>query len=152
MRAPHVANRISDWTKQIGFVPSGGLLAALLRGEAIKEEIFRSEDLLSTREMADRLGVPVETVRRWRRQSHLLGLPRRGRGYLYPSWQIVDQRPLPRLVAIGGYFNFDPWAIYLFLTETLEALNDETPLAAILAGRTDLIIGMAAGIAEGGVL
>ena len=71
---------------------------------------------------------------------------------MYPSWQIVDHRPLPRLVAIGGYFNFDPWAIYLFLTQTLEALNDETPLAAILAGRTDFIIGIAAGIAEGGIL
>jgi hypothetical protein len=102
--------------------------------------------------MAARLGVSVGAVRRWRRESRLLGLIGQGRGYSYPAWQLVDLQPLPRLAAIGGYFNFDPWSIYRFLVEPLEALDGKSPLSEVLAGRSDMIIGMAAGIAEGGIL
>jgi excisionase family DNA binding protein len=128
------------------------LLAAIRRGEARRDEILKAQDLLSTKEMAARLGVSIGTVRRWRRENRLLGLTGRGRGYSYPAWQLVDGQPIPRLAAIGGYFNFDPWATSLFLAEPLDALDGKSPLSEVLAGRSDLIIGMASGIAEGGIL
>ena len=147
-----MADKISKLTKRLGFVPTGSLLAALRRGEARRDEVLRAEDLLSTKEMAARLGVSIGTIRRWRRENRLLGLTGRGQAYSYPAWQLVDRQPLPRLAAIGGYFNFAPWAIFRFLVEPLEALDGRSPLSEVLAGRTDLIIGMAAGIAEGGIL
>lgn len=147
-----MADQLSKLTKRLGFVPTGSLLAALRRGEARRDEILKAEDLLSTKEMAARLGVSIGTVRRWRRENRLLGLTGRGRAYSYPAWQLADRQPLPRLAAIGGYFNSDPWAIYLFLAQPLEALGGKSPLSEVLAGRSDLIIGMAAGIAEGGIL
>ena len=152
MRARPVADQLSKLTEQLGFVPTGSLLAALRRGEARRDEILKAEDLLSAKEMAVRLGVSIGTVRRWRRENRLLGLTGRGRAYSYPVWQLVNQQPLPQLNAIGGYFNFDPWAIFRFLVEPLEALGGKSPLSEVRVGRSDLVVEMAAGIAEGGIL
>lgn len=55
---------------------------------------------LAAHAFAQRAGVSIGTIARWRRSCRVLGLDHKGSGYVYPVWQVVDSRPVPGLPAI----------------------------------------------------
>lgn len=125
---------------------------AYSRADDAIAEILARPDMLSSDKVARRFGVTRETVNQWRRKGDLLGLEGDARGVRYPEWQIINGRRIPRLRDLGGFFGKDPWSVYRFLVTRHDALDDETALEAVRAGRLDEVLALAESICLGAPL
>ena len=94
------------------------ITAALERGRVYKENLAGDPSMLTTAEMAKRLGMSEEGVRQKRRRHEIVGLQLAKRGYRYPDWQILpDGRVLPELPRIAAILGNDTWRLYRFLLQ-----------------------------------
>jgi hypothetical protein len=59
--------------------------------------------MLSTAEMADRLGMSEEGMRLKRKRHDLLGLEFAKRSIRYPSWQVIEGRQLSSRIAATSF-------------------------------------------------
>ncbi len=138
----------------VGETPPQDLVRALdaaqARGDALKQDLLGDPDMLSTAEMAKRLGMSEEGVRLKRKRHEVLGLELAKRGIRYPAWQIIEHRQLlpalPRLFSILGD---SPWTIYRFLLQHHPELNGARALDALRRGRIDGVIAAAENVASG---
>jgi hypothetical protein len=125
--------------------------AAKARGDTFKQELLGDPDMLSTADMAERLGMSEEGVRLKRKRHEVLGLELAKRGIRYPAWQILEnQQLLPMLPRLFGILGDSPWTIYRFLVQHHPELGGVRALDALKRGQTDGVIGAAENLAGGG--
>lgn len=111
------------------------LSRAAQRADALISEIMKQPEMLSSDEMAHRLGVTRDTVNRRREAGRLLALSGAKRGFRYPAWQL-DQHGKPIvglervLTAVG-----DPWSAYRWLIATHPELDNRSGLDALRKGQ-----------------
>lgn len=125
--------------------------AAKRRGDALKRSLLAAPDMLSTAEMAERLGMSEEGVRLKRKRHEVLGLELAKRGIRYPSWQVLNDRTLlpglPRLFQILGD---SPWTIYRFLLQHHAELGGVCGIDALRQGRVEDVLAASENSVAGG--
>ena len=129
------------------YVP--GYQAAVEAGAQARTTIFKRADMLSSQDIGDKLGVSRETVNQRRHARQLLALQHEARGFRYPAWQIepgVRDAIAGVLAELGE--DTDPWAAYLFFTQSNPLLGGNTPLEALKEGATANVLRAAAGMRE----
>lgn len=123
---------------------------AKARGDALKQDLLADPDMLSTAEMATRLGMSQEGVRLKRKRHEVLGLELAKRGIRYPAWQIFEHlQLLPALPHLFRILGDSPWTIYRFLLQHHSELGGMRALDALQRGRTDGVIAAAENVASG---
>jgi hypothetical protein len=126
------------------------LKAARVRGEAVKDQLLADPEMLSTAQMAERLGMSEEGIRLKRKRHEVLGLEFARRGIRYPSWQLLENRQLlrdlPRLFSILGD---SPWAVYRFLLQRHPELGGARAVDALKRGRLNGVLAAAENTASG---
>lgn len=129
---------------------SEALAAARARGAALKDTLLADPTMLSTAEMAERLGMSAEGIRlKWKRHQ-LLGLEFAKRGIRYPEWQLLpDRQLLPALPALFEVLGNDSWRLYRFLLQHHGELGDTRALDALRRGRVDAVLAVAENAATG---
>ena len=120
--------------------PTPGYDAAVDAGAQARTRIFKSPDMLSSEQLADRLGVSRETVNQWRRERQLLGLSNGTRSLRYPEWQAEPpiRASLPSI--LHALSQFEAWNIYLFLTQGNPLLQGASPLEKLRLGEIDAVL------------
>lgn len=120
------------------------LLAARIRGAYVRDRILAGADMLTAEQIADELGVRRQTVDNWRKTGKLLGLERARRGYLYPSWQVLDHKPVPGLARVLQVLGpNDPWRAYRFLASPEPRLEDRNPIDVLRTGDVEHVVAVA---------
>jgi hypothetical protein len=123
---------------------------ARTRGASVKERLLSDPEMLSTAEMAERIGMSEEGIRLKRKRHEVLGLEFAKRGIRYPSWQLSENRQLlpglPRLFSILGD---SPWTVYRFLLQHHPELGGARAVDALKRGRTDGVLAAAENTASG---
>ena len=109
------------------------LASARLRGFDMKRSMFASGEVLTSGDVARRIGVSPARVQQMCEEKLLLGLPHPSHeGYLgFPTWQFEEpvQSSLPHaLTALG---ECDAWDAWLFLTTSDGALRGFSPLEVL---------------------
>ncbi len=126
------------------------LRAARVRGEALKDQLLGDPDMLSTAEMAERLGMSEEGIRLKRKRHEVLGLEFAKRGIRYPSWQLSEERQLlPDLSRLFSILGESPWTVYRFLLQRHPELGGARPVDALKRGRIDGVLAAAENTASG---
>lgn len=93
------------------------------------------KDLLSSDQMAERLGVSRPTVHRRLRQSDLIGWQSQSGGVVFPAGQLDEfNRPTPNLAPIIAAF-VDPQVAWLWLSRPSDLLQDAVPVESLKAAR-----------------
>jgi hypothetical protein len=129
------------------YVP--GYEAAVAAGAKARIDILKRTDMLSSKDVAVRLGVSQNTVNQRRRNRGLLALKNEVSGFKYPDWQIdpgVRETIADVLAELGE--KIDSWATYLFFTQGNPLLCDLTPVEALKKGRTAEVLRAAASLRE----
>ncbi len=120
------------------------------RGKAVKERLLGDPEMLSTADMAERLGMSEEGIRLKRKRHEVLGLEFARRGIRYPRWQLSENRQLlpalPRLFSILGD---SPWTVYRFLLQHHPELGGARAVDALKRGRIDGVLAAAENTASG---
>jgi hypothetical protein len=130
--------------------PGGSLQAARFRGDAIKERFLHDPEMLSTAELAERLGMSEEGIRLKRKRHEVLGLEFAKRGIRYPSWQVLEDRQLlPQLPRLFSILGNSPWTVYRFLLQGHPELGGARALDALKRGKVDSVVAAAENIASG---
>lgn len=126
------------------------MAAASARGDAFKLDLLADPAMLSTAELARRLGMSQEGVRLKRKRHEVLGLELAKRGIRYPAWQVVEhQQLLPALPRLFGILSDDPWTVYRFLLQHHPELGGARAVDALRHGRIDRVIATAENVASG---
>jgi Fe2+ or Zn2+ uptake regulation protein len=125
--------RIETDTQQHGL--DAALSRAAQRADALISDIMTWPEMLSSDEMAHRLGVTRDTVNRRREAGRLLALSGAERGFRYPAWQL-DQHGKPivgleRVLTAAG----DAWSAYRWLTAMHPELDHCSGLDALRKGQ-----------------
>jgi hypothetical protein len=144
----------NDGPVEAGIGPAVALAAALdaarARGAVLKDEMLSDSDILSTADLAERLGMSEEGVRLKRRRREVLGVEVAKRGIRYPAWQVLPGRQilpgLPRLFAVLGD---DPWRLLRFLQQHHAELRGKRAFEALQQGRFEEVLATAQNVAMG---
>jgi hypothetical protein len=132
--------------------PEAALLRALQDARArcavLKEKLLTDPEMLSTAEMAERLGMSEEGVRLKRKHHEILGLEFAERGIRYPSWQVVGDHQLMRdMRRVFAILGDDSWRIYRFLLQ--HELGGERAIDALKRDRIADVLAAAENTAAG---
>lgn len=105
------------------------------RANVLMGDIMKQPEMLSSDQMAKRLGVTRDTVNRRQEEGKLLALNGTKRGFRCPGWQLDQQgKPvvgLEQILKAAG----DPWNAYRWLTSTYSELGDISGLDALQKGK-----------------
>jgi len=124
--------------------------AARQRGEALKRELLADPQMLSSKAMADRLGMSATGIREKRKRHEILGLSFANRGMRYPAWQLMpDQQIVPGMARLFGVLGDDPWRVYRFLQQRHSELGGRRAIDVLRQGRIDAVTAAAANLALG---
>lgn len=122
---------------------------ATQRGEVVVKNILSQPDMLSARELSNRLGVSHSTVHRWRKNVKLLAFQRDRHSYRYPEWQIgADGYPYPEIQDLQKILE-GPWSVYRLLTMPHGEIEGRTGLEALRADMGERVVATAHAINEG---
>jgi hypothetical protein len=106
------------------------LRRAYARGDEAAAELLSGPEMLSSDEIAGRLGLSREAVHQKRRRGELLGVEGAKRGVRFPAWQLgPDGMPLPALRALHEALG-EAWAVFRFLRQRHPELGMRTGLEA----------------------
>jgi hypothetical protein len=117
------------------------LAAARLRGLERRQSILQAEGgLLSSQEVADRLGLSRQAVDNRRKGGRLVALETGRRGLGYPAWQFNERGVLDGLEeCLSLLASKDPWARAWFFLSPDPRLDGRRPLDALRAGELDRV-------------
>ncbi|WP_157270562.1 hypothetical protein [Azohydromonas aeria] len=118
-------------TKEASHPPPAELLAGSAEARSRRLD---ADDMLSTEQAAELVGVNRRTVVIWIERGRAIGLSQTKRGFRMPRWQF-DQPlwdTLPKLSA--ALHTTEGWALLAFLESPLGALDGRTPRQAIEQG------------------
>ncbi len=129
------------------------IAAAYARGRAAREALLAAEGgVASAEEMGKLLGISRPGVDKARKAGRLLALRERG-DWVYPRWQVWNGALLEGLAQVLSELEaeeHDAWAKMIFFLETDTERDDESPLAALRAGRLEAALRAARGYGEHG--
>jgi DNA-binding CsgD family transcriptional regulator len=119
--------------------PDPGFEAAIRKGAEFRTATLQREGMLSSEAMAETLGLSRQAVWARKKAKQLLGVSS-GRSVRYPSWQLSPNvaQYMPTILETLG--RFGEWAIYLFMTQPNEMLDDGTPLDLLEAGHGERVM------------
>jgi len=107
---------------------SAALRGAYTRGADASAELLAGPDMLSSDQIAERLGLSRETVLQKRRRGDLLGIEGAKRGVRFPAWQLgPDGLPIAALRELHDVLG-EPWAVFRFLRQQRPELGMRTGL------------------------
>lgn len=115
-----------DWTtlRPVG----GGVAAAEEEGSRFRQEVWSSDEMLTSDEAAKRMNMSREALNNRRKSGQALGLEAGKRGFRYPSWQFEDALVPVIAEVLKALSPFDPWAQYLFFKQPEPLLKGNVPL------------------------
>jgi hypothetical protein len=127
--------------------------AAKLRGQERKRRMLESSGgTLSSEQVANLLGISVESVEELRSRDQLLGLAE-GQGYNCPSFQFRDGKTIAGLEeTLAELKDLDPWMQMGFFANPHEWLEGKTPLEQLRKGLVNEVKRAASGYGEHGVI
>jgi len=100
------------------------------RGADAAAELLAGPDMLSSDQIAERLGLSREAVLQKRRRGDLLGMEGAKRGVRFPAWQLgPDGLPLSVLRELHEVLG-EPWAVFRFLRQQYPELGMRTGFEA----------------------
>lgn len=130
---------------------SGELDAARQRGRVAAAEILARPDMLSSDDIASRLGMTRQGVDKRRRKGELLALQGERRGYVYAGWQIGENgRVVPGLNEVLAVLPGGPWTQYRFFVTRHGSLGDRTAADALRSGDLEAVLAAAEDFGEQG--
>lgn len=97
----------------------------------------------SAKDIEAQFGVGRSTLSTWHKNGAVVGLLRGRRKLAYPLEQFIDGRPLQGLSDVVAAAP-DPRSAWLWLRQPHGALDGETPLATLRAGKRDQVTALAA--------
>lgn len=104
------------------------LRRAYTRGADAAAELLAGPDMLSSDQIAERLGLSREAVLQKRRRGELLGIEGAKRGVRFPAWQVgPDGLPIAALRELHDVLG-EPWAVFRFLRQQHPELGMRTGL------------------------
>ena len=109
------------------------LAGARLRGLAARQDLLAREGgSLGVQEVAKLLRLSRQAVHKRHLAGRLLAIDCGRHGYVYPAWQFVPEGVLPGLEEVlRALADHDSWMQLAFFVSENDALDDETPLAAL---------------------
>jgi DNA-binding protein HU-beta len=123
------------------------LLAARARNaiRVLEDRARLREECVSTKSVAEGLGVSRQRLHQLRRQGRLLAvLPRSRRGSLYPAWQFTEEgeivNGLERVIRAAREAGIDEETLHFFMVEPNERLEGETPANLLARGQVDRVV------------
>jgi len=123
---------------------------ARARGQAVKDQLLGDPKMLSTADMAQRLGMSDEGIRLKRKRHEVLGLEFARRGIRYPSWQLLENlQLLPSLPRLFSILGDSPWTVYRFLLQRHPELDGARAVDTLKGGRIDAVLAAAENSASG---
>lgn len=103
----------------IGDALDQAILAAETRGLVAAKSLLDSEEMLSTVEVAERVGISRQAVAKRRDSGTILALKAGPKSLKYPDWQILPTgEVVPGIEEILRRLDGDTWTAYRFLKET----------------------------------
>jgi hypothetical protein len=126
------------------------LAAARARGEQAKRDLLAVQgDLLSTADVATRLGCDLADVEARRRRGLLIALPDVHGSRGFPAWQFKDDGLLPGLEDVLGSIGVrSPWSQAAFFFSGDIRLDWRTPLEMLLRGEIEAVTRAASAYGE----
>jgi len=107
------------------------LRRAYAHGADAAAELLTGPDMLSSDQIAERLGLSREAVLQKRRRGELLGIEGAKRGVRFPAWQVgPDGLPIAALQELHHVLG-EPWAVFRFLRQQHPELAMQTGLQVI---------------------
>jgi hypothetical protein len=112
------------------------LAEARVRGrEAMADLLAEEGGVLTSCEVAARLGVNVRSVYRMRRGGRLLGIRLPNGQYRYPVWQLTERGVLPGLHdVLQSFCGMSPWARTAWFVGGNTVLEGRRPVDLLRAG------------------
>jgi hypothetical protein len=122
------------------------LAEAFERGDHVITRILAQPNMLTAKEFAARLNVPVTALRERVRRHKVLALSAQSAqkaGVRFPAWQITpDGKEMQGLPALFDRLP-EPWAVFRFLTQHHPELNGKTAAEALKAGHIKEVLNAA---------
>ena len=127
------------------------LKVARARGRKMRELILASGAMLSSQDIAARLGIDVVDLPVRRQSRELLGLPSGNSEFVYPAWQLRDGDHLPGFrEALQRLPVADPWMQAAFFLSPNAQLGDRSPLEELTRGNVETVERVASAYGEQG--
>jgi hypothetical protein len=132
---------------------SDPLKAATYRGLLRRHEMLKAGGgTLTTKQVANFLGLSAEAVDRRRASNQLLAVPR-GDGFSYPGFQFDEGKTLPGMEdVLRALSAVDPLMQLLFFNSANERLDGRTPIEALRQGELERVVEIANIYGEQGAL
>ena len=113
-----------------------------MRGVTARARLIEEEGgTLSSREVAQYLGLTPQAVNDRRKAGRLLAVEAGRRGYRYPAWQLVPEGMLPGLEDVLSRLRvLSPWTQLAFMLNPADSLNGQTPLSLLREGQCRLVV------------
>lgn len=119
------------------------LFEAKLRGVKAKKQMLETEgEPWSSSDVAQYLGVALNTVSKKRRLGKILGLHCGSCGYLFPSWQFQSNQVLSGLDQVLQVLNdglIPDWDKLRFFVTSDYLLEGKTPLTCLRSGKIEAV-------------
>ncbi|MEM7653541.1 MAG: HTH domain-containing protein [Pseudomonadota bacterium] len=117
---------------------------ARARGRRQAIEILDSEEMLTSDEFAEQLGISRQALHKKLRKWEVLGLEGARRGLKFPRWQVSrNGKPFDVLPRLHEALDREPWAVYRFLMQSHAELEGRSALQALMDGQTDTVLQVA---------
>lgn len=139
--SPARASEKQEWTTTRK--PGGGVEKAIEDGARFKQETLRGEDMLSSKEGAERAGITRQALDNRRKNNQALGLSLASRSYRYPAWQFDDAVAAVLSEILKALGDKNTWSKYLFFVEPEPLLKGMSPLQALKDGKADDVLRVA---------
>ena len=129
--------------------PAGaGLAGAVKAGERFRDDVWASDEMLSSDEAAALLNMSREALNKRRQAGRALGLEVAKRGVRYPRWQFEDQVQASVAELLSTLSHLDAWGHYLFFTRREPLLRGATPLEGLRRGEGPEVLRVARLLAD----
>ncbi|MCL6286104.1 hypothetical protein M3P21_21585 [Ruegeria sp. 2012CJ41-6] len=117
------------------------LRVAEARGAAASKALLAGDEMLTTSEIADLIGVTRQAIDKRRKAGQLLGLKGGPKTLKYPEWQILPTgETIDGLIEIIDRVDGDAWTAYRLLAETFPDDEGERVYEKLRRGETSKVL------------
>ena len=126
------------------------LRAAERRGVAASKAVLAGDEMLTTPQLADLIGVTRQAIDKRRKSGQLLALRGGPKTLKYPEWQIFPTgETIEGLCEVIDRLDGDAWTAYRMLTETFPDAQGEPVYEKLRRGETSKVLAHIDGVLGG---
>lgn len=126
------------------------ILAAEKRGSTAAAALLASDEMLSTTEVAKRVGISRQAVAKRRDSGTILALKAGPKSLKYPDWQILPTgEVVPGIEEVLRRLDGDTWTAYRFLKEIAPDGTDRPLYGLLREGDVDTVLAHIEGVLGG---